>query len=416
MELASFGSAQEPNEVTYAQGRLPSQIYVSRSFPLTVGRDTGHPARYVHRVFDEEPDNEGTDDLEWERKVVFRTPGGRKQLEIQVARTAGAVRRLQIRKVPTSGDAAKLEPVLDLNREQATRLVETIRALDGIPVASESAARVDETLLRQLFDDPAALHKIYAKDPERLRTLIECDARAEDVIALRRRREVVAQMHRWLEDDNAFQESTAQAGGPERAWQKLLEDNPWILGIGLGGQLLTSWSEEKLEQIVLGHDINGPGKRADGLLRTTGVISSLVFAEIKHHKTDLLGSDYRSGCWRPSAELSGAITQAQQTVHLACRKLDEFHHDVSPDGEQLATGTFVIRPQSFLIIGSLAELTGTRGGPYRDKVRSFELFRRNTREPVILTFDELLAKAEWHVNAAERESAKADDASSPPRE
>jgi hypothetical protein len=33
----------------------------------------------------------------------------------------------------------------------------------------------------------------------------------------------------------------------------------------------------------------GPGKRTDALLRTSGSIRSLVFAEIKHHLTDLLG-------------------------------------------------------------------------------------------------------------------------------
>jgi hypothetical protein len=37
------------------------------------------------------------------------------------------------------------------------------------------------------------------------------------------------------------------------------------------------------------------------------------------------------------------------------------------------------------------------------KFRSFELFRRNLHEPEIVTYDELLARAEWHVEIAERE-------------
>ena len=61
------------------------------------------------------------------------------------------------------------------------------------------------------------------------------------------------------EDDDAFAEANAAAGGPEKAWQQLLEANPWVLGIGLGGQLLTSWEEGKLEQTIVGRSIKGVG-------------------------------------------------------------------------------------------------------------------------------------------------------------
>jgi hypothetical protein len=46
-----------------------------------------------------------------------------------------------------------------------------------------------------------------------------------------------------------------------------------------------------------------------------------------------------------------------------------------------------------LIIGKLDELQSALGGDHRDKIRSFELFRRSTLEPEIVTFDELYAKA-----------------------
>ncbi len=38
--------------------------------------------------------------------------------------------------------------------------------------------------------------------------------------------------------------------------------------------------------------------------------------------------------------------------------------------------------------------------------RSFELYRRNLYEPEVITFDELLARAEWHVEVAEREDSQ----------
>lgn len=125
-----------------------------------------------------------------------------------------------------------------------------------------------------------------------------------------------------------------------------------------------------------------------------------MFAEIKHHRTDLLGEEYRAGCWNVSKELSGAVVQVQQTTHLACRELGDYIQDQLGDGELLPTGTFLLHPKSYVIVGTLAQLTGTHGGAIGDKVRSFELFRRNLNQPEVITFDELVARAEWHVDVA----------------
>ena len=205
---------------------------------------------------------------------------------------------------------------------------------------------------------------------------------------------------------DAFAAASAEQGGPERAWQKLLEAEPWVLGIGLDCQLLTSWDDDRLEQTVAGHSVAGPGKRVDALLRTAGIVRSMAFAEIKHHNTDLLeASHYRAGCWGPSKEVAGAVVQVQQTVHLACAAIGDYLHDESAEGELLPSGTFLLRPRSFLVAGTLRQLTGENGNPLLDKFRSFELFRRNLHEPELMTFDELVARAEWHVTlAAEAEA------------
>lgn len=399
-----FDDLPEPTEVTFAEGRLTTRTYAPRSFTAAFGQDQGHSSRYIYKVFDEVVTDDD-DDWDWTNEVVFTTPGGRKQLQLQVARSAGAVRKLRIQKVPTTGDLTRLETVLELDRDQATRLIDMLRSIDAIPVEGESTVYVDDQLVRDVLADPTAMASAYANDPERIRALIEADADADDVIALQHRREVVVTMREWLEDDDAFAHANAAAGGPERAWQQLLEANPWVLGIGLGIQLLTSWEEGKLEQTVVGRSIKGVGKRADALLRTAGIVRSLAFAEIKHHQTHLLGEEYRSGSWSPSRELAGAVVQVQQTVHLASRELGDYIQDQAAGGEWLETGTFLLQPRSFVIVGSLDQLTGDRGGAIPDKVRSFELFRRNLHEPDVITFDELVARAEWHVETAAQSSA-----------
>lgn len=404
-----FDEFDAGNEVVWARGRLPDRVYASRSFIATFAADAGHPSRYIYKVFDEEADGYLENDWEWTEHVVDTTHGGRKQIQLQVARQAGAVRQIRIQRVPTDPDAANLETVLKLNRHQSTRLIDLVKALDSIPADGEESIRVDDQLLRIVFSDPDVLGRAYAQDPERLKELIRSDATARDVIALQRRRIVVETMRSWLDDEAAFDAASNNADGPERAWQSLLEENPWVLGVGLGGQLLRSWDDEKLEQVTSGSSIKTAGKRADALMRTNGIVRSMVFAEIKHHRANLLtGSSYRSGCWGPSTELTGAVVQVQQTVRMAVRDLGEYVEELAVDGSRTGTGTFITQPRAYLVVGSLSQLEGA-GGPIDDKVHSFELFRRNLTHPEIITFDELLARAEWHVKLAEEQT---DDAGS----
>ncbi|RKI01535.1 Shedu immune nuclease family protein [Corallococcus sp. AB038B] len=397
----------KPNEVTYARGRRTDCTYIHRTFTLDLraSQDYGQPARFIVKVFDEsnepnQPENT-PHNLERTEQTVFTTPGGRKQIKIQIARETGQVRELQIQRVPTSGDATKLENLLTLDREAAARLVDMIQALKHIPVeGGESRIRIDDQTIRDFFADPEAMLRLYSRDPAKFRQIIENDASAEDLVALAHRKKVVQEFRDLLSDENHFERARVLHGGSrEQVWQALLEQNPWILGISLTGQLLTSWSKNKLEQVVAGFSIAGSGKRADALMRTNGRIRAMVFAEIKHHETKLLASqEYRPGCWAPSPELVGGVTQVQQTIHLAAKQIGSYLSDTDEDGAETQDGTFVVRPRSFLIAGHLDQLRGSGGGVHRDKYQSFELYRRNLYEPEIITFDELLARAEWHVS------------------
>ena len=72
----------------------------------------------------------------------------------------------------------------------------------------------------------------------------------------------------------------------EALWQKFFEKNSWIFGYGLSYIYLSGLDDKRLEQVVSGHMVFKRGKRADALLRTRGVISSLCFVEIKTAQID----------------------------------------------------------------------------------------------------------------------------------
>jgi hypothetical protein len=394
-----------PGEATWAVNRRPDRTYLHRTFTLQLpgSRDYGQPARWIVKVFDEAADaGSASIDLDWEEAVIDTTPGGRKQIKLQVAREAGSVREIQLERVVTKGGQLEIETLLTLDRDASGRLIDLVQALEHIPVeGDEETVRIDDQTLHDFLHDPDALLRLYASDPERFRELIRSDVEAPDVVALAHRKDAVERFRELLDDDEEFSaEQESCGGGPEKVWQNFLEENPWILGISLAGQLLTSWDEERLEQVVAGFSIAGPGKRTDALLRTAGLVRSLAFAEIKHHKTRLLGAEYRTACWPSSSDLTGGVTQVQQTVCRAVEDIGARLADTDETGAETGESTWLIRPRSFLIVGHLSELRGT-GGVHADKFRSFELYRRNLGEPEVITFDELLARAEWHVTLAE---------------
>ncbi len=286
----------DEDETTFAQGRLDSRTYASRSFPLTRtnSADEGEPARFLCKVFD--PETETMIDVELDEWIIRETPAGRYQFKLLVAREPGKVKELWIQRVPAPGTNGTVKNLLNLRQPEASRLIEFLRMLDAFPVEGDTTVRLDDSLLRDLLADPGSLARLYQRAPDQVRDLIRNDAAARDVVALEARRRQLETFRRLLDDDDFFDEEVARTPGqrPEGVWQRLFEANPWMLGVALTGQLLTSWSDEKLEQVVVGASVRTAGKRTDALLRTAGRIRSMVFTEIKTHRTALLQGEYRS--------------------------------------------------------------------------------------------------------------------------
>lgn len=157
-----------------------------------------------------------------------------------------------------------------------------------------------------------------------------------------------------------------------------------------------------MEQTVHGHDLAGAGKRSDGVLKTAGIVSSLALVEIKTPGAKLLDPDeYRRDCWRASRELGGGIAQSQKTAQKTVENIALSPVLQAVDGDGAPTGEMIFsyQPKSYLIIGTLAEFR-TQHGVHREKFASFELLRRHTAQPEIITFDELLERARFIVSKA----------------
>ena len=103
-------------------------------------------------------------------------------------------------------------------------------------------------------------------------------------------------------------------------------------------------------------------------------------------------SSYNS--WAPSRQSVEAVAQVQRTVDAAVHDIGAHVDKVDARGNRTGQRSYLVQPRAFLVIGCLDQLGGGMLNTENDeKVRSFELFRRKTFSPEILTFDELYARA-----------------------
>ena len=397
-----------PTEVDYFLGRLENRTYLSATFRARHGRDKGEPSRFVYKVFDDETETELSGNEEKETVVLPDDPKrNRKQVKIQLVKDRGVVRQIVVQEQHPDPNKGKLKEVLNLNRERSAKLIELVKSLDSLPIEGSKTFRVDDDVLAKILENQSDLQRLYERDPEAIQALVESNTTAAEIKELQHRREVVNTMQRWLGELNATTGEGAQARNIEKAWQELLEDNPWVLGLGIGGRLYTSWDKDKLEQTVRGANFAVSGKRADALLVSNGILRTVAMAEIKRPDTPLLNSSpYRPGVYGVSSEFSGAVAQVQETVRAAVSSLGEWLDEKDEEGGRTGRGAYLVQPRAFLIIGTAASLCSTNGNPSDEKFRSFESYRANLKAPEVLTFDELVSRARCSVELAESEQRR----------
>jgi hypothetical protein len=281
-------------------------------------------------------------------------------------------------------------------------LIDFLASIPMIPLEDGGKRHLSTAELHNLFLTQASAQQLFGEHEELFVEAARNAALKRDLIALGYRRSQLVRFERLLHDTDFFAAERSSLGSnkrPEDVWQAFFEANPWIFGHGLSYVFATALDDRKLEQVVQGASIAGPGKRIDGLMKTRARINSLCFVEIKRHDTPLLAGakDYRPGAFAPSTELGGGVAQMQATVQAAIERVGHRIEIADKQGNPTGETLFNFDPRAFLVIGSLDEFN-TDHGPNEAKFRSFELFRRNIRRPEIITFDELLHRARFIVD------------------
>ena len=334
--------------------------------------------------------------LEHGELVLRVTPAGRYEIVAKFFEDDRGIFTLTIQKFnKTNGPSDKWH--FSFVQNEIDELISFLLNVKRIKFPNSGKLNISDDNLSALLLDPTQAIQLLAENITLFEELAESGNLKKDLIAIGFRRNQLKIFERLLNDEVYFDKvKTDKNLTSETLWQRFFERNKWIFGYGLSFIFLTGLENKKLEQAVSGASVNGVGKRADALMKTQALISSLCYIEIKHHKTNLLDSrgPYRSGAWAPSTELSGAIAQSQATVAEAAKTYEDVLRPVDGDGNPTGEILFNYKPRSVVLIGKLDEFV-MENGFNEQKIRSFELFRKNFSSPEVVTFDELYHRAKF---------------------
>ncbi|WP_085919987.1 Shedu immune nuclease family protein [Halomonas sp. CSM-2] len=161
----------------------------------------------------------------------------------------------------------------------------------------------------------------------------------------------------------------------EDRWQDFFNENPFILNMAFGYPVIKVGDQAS----VGGRKLSGNGEKITDFLVKNSLTNNTAIFEIKTPQTGILNkTPYRDGVFTPSADLSGSINQVLDQKY-------QFQKQIA----QIKENTRLYDIESYAVHCCLVIGNTPKGN---DQQKSFELFRRNSKDVEIVTFDELLEK------------------------
>jgi len=398
----------------YFRNKKPDRVYLSRSVAEKSFRKNSEgeieeftrPFRIISKVVDCVENHEFIKDG---KEISLRITGGeRQEIKAKFYEDTRGISTLILQKFTTKTGVPHKTNFTFVDNEIEI-LFNFLRNIALIPIKDENKATLDDKFVHEIVLTKEQFIKLLHDEPELLKEVIDNQISKSDIVNLGYRKTQLIKYSDFLKNSDAFEEACLLLGEnktPEDVWQDYFQKNAWVFGYGLNYIFSAPLEGKKLEQVVKGNDVVDSGKRVDALLKTQGIISSLLFVEIKTHKTSLLKhvkAPYRAESWAISDELAGSIAQVQRTVQVSLRNIKTRTQIKTKDGELTKEELFLYEPKSYLVIGSLSEFEGEHG-INEDKFSSFEMFRRNIKNPEIITFDELYSRAKYIVESNEEDA------------
>ena len=181
-----------------------------------------------------------------------------------------------------------------------------------------------------------------------------------------------------LEKFKELMNYTTDGEGLEKRWHEFLKSNSWIFSTIFAQPVILY----KDEAYVGGKTMDNKNGKLNDFLIKNSLSDNVSFFEIKTHKTKLLeNSTYRGeDVYSVTKDLTGCINQV---LNQRDNFQKEFYQTKGKSKGQFET----FNSKCIVLIGRISYLD-------ENQKTSFELFRNNSRDVEIMTFDELQAKIE----------------------
>lgn len=253
--------------------------------------------------------------------------------------------------------------------------LEALYAIDGVPMGTTTF--IPQKVAQRL--DPESIDQVVKWLAER----DQSESVVESLTALNRadlqRINTAAGLSTLKKAHRTWTQNTENSD--EGFWQGKLEEYPFVLSQLFAVPIVIFESEA----YVGGKRVdNTEGNLADFLVENE-VTRDAALIEIKTPTTDLFGSEYRSGTYNASRELSGATQQVLTQRQTLMEEYPQLGGD-PPDA---------FDPQCVVIAGQTSELDDEA------KRRSFKLYRSNQSRVDVVTYDELFEKTKTLIDLLE---------------
>jgi len=401
----------EYTEYDYFTLRKLNKIYVSKEFPFFSYKGVfTKQKRFIKKVFEKKEDNEF---VKVRGEIVLRSSAlGRDQVNVLVySDEENRVMNFTLQKFRQNRDSLTpyKETSFTFRQDEFLALLKFLSDLKFIDFSDKTRFVIE--------DSKFSFRKILLnlKPPERDKVLVDkSDAEIikflahlkgddrkklltslknkiltkEDLDILSGRKEGLSEFDKQLLKEKDWD---------EKEWQEFFKNNTWILGYGLDYKFLSIIQKEAKVSNV---DLDGKNTVITDFLLSDNRFTVLV--ELKRPDTPLFEADInRSRTWKLSKDLTYAVSQ------ILTQKAE---WEIKSQSEQYDTEGNLIQaqthdPKTILIIGSTTQFKGT-DRESKVKSKTFELYRRNSRNIEILTFDELFEKARFIVNSNSDNSTK----------
>lgn len=270
------------------------------------------------------------------------------------------------------------------SNEVKALVVKSLSRIFPRDVKFEKEEYAKNTIHTFLSDKTEHAEKFSNLDWQALINLIDLSSKHAEIIetsTLIKTRETIEE--HYIEDViakyKALLEQKTETDRLEDKWQEFFKTHSWIFSYVLSLPVIL----HEDQAYVGGKKVtNKDGKVTDFLVKNH-LTNNVSFIEIKTHKTDLVkgGAAYRgTDVFSISSELTGSINQV-------LNQRDNFQKEFWTLKGKSGGSFETLNSSCVIVVGSIQDLEDTQK-------ESFELFRSNSKDVLIITFDELLLRLE----------------------